>query len=285
MITSAMRKPKRPSSRKKSPAPERRVVESYDPPRARPFRPRDEARGRVDSPGSRPIRPEREPRTRSEARGRVDSPGSRPIRPEREPRTRSEALRRSGAPHKYRYLLLHKPLDVLCQFTDVGGRPTLADFVPVPGVYPVGRLDADSEGLVLLTDDGALQFRLADPRFKQPKTYLVQVDGAVSEDAAARLRAGVVVGGELLRAVGARVLDEAPDLPPRARPIRVRASIPSSWMEIVLVEGKNRQVRRMTAAVGFPTLRLVRVAIGPLRLEGLAAGEWRELRSQEVAGL
>lgn len=183
------------------------------------------------------------------------------------------------------YLLLHKPLDVLCQFTDVSGRPTLADFVNVPGVYAVGRLDADSEGLLLLTDDGALQHRLAEPRFKQPKTYLAQVEGAATPAQVGRLVEGMVIQGHACRARSARILERDPDLPPRARPIRERANIPTAWLEIVLEEGRNRQVRRMTAAVGLPTLRLVRVAIGPLRLGSLAPGAWRRLSDEEVRAL
>lgn len=181
-----------------------------------------------------------------------------------------------------RCLLLHKPLDVLCQFSGEGA--TLRDHVDVPGVYPVGRLDADSEGLVLLTDDGGLQHRLADPRFKQPKTYVVQVEGEPTEAHAARLVRGVMVQGRLARAASARVI-APPDLPPRARPIRYRAAIPTGWMEIVLTEGRNRQVRRMTAAVGLPTLRLVRTAIGQLTLGTLAPGEWRFLDGDETEAL
>lgn len=181
-----------------------------------------------------------------------------------------------------KFLIFHKPLDVLCQFTGEGA--TLRDYVDVPGVYPVGRLDVDSEGLMLLTDDGRLQHRLAEPRFKQPKTYIVQVEGTPTEAHASQLMRGVAVQGRLARAASARVIAE-PALPPRARPVRYRAAIPTGWMEIVLTEGRNRQVRRMTAAVGLPTLRLVRVAIGPLVLDGLAPGAWRFLTDDEVTRL
>jgi 23S rRNA pseudouridine2457 synthase len=174
-----------------------------------------------------------------------------------------------------RLLLLYKPYGVLCQFTDRDGRRTLADHVRVPGVYPAGRLDADSEGLVVLTDDGILQSRIADPRHELEKVYWVQVEGDISEAALARLRNGVPVAGVTTRPARARRIDE-PVLPPLEPPIRVRRAIPTAWIELGLREGRNRQVRRMTAAVGHPTLRLVRVAVGPWRLAGLAPGEWRE---------
>jgi 23S rRNA pseudouridine2457 synthase len=174
-----------------------------------------------------------------------------------------------------RLLLLYKPFGVLCQFTDRESRRTLADCVRVPGVYPAGRLDADSEGLVVLTDDGALQARIADPRHDLEKVYWVQVEGDIGEAALDRLRRGVPVAGSTTRPARARRIEE-PDLPPREPPIRVRRSIPTSWIELALREGRNRQVRHMTAAVGHPTLRLVRVAVGPWRLENLAPGEWRE---------
>lgn len=176
-----------------------------------------------------------------------------------------------------RLILLNKPYGVLCQFSGEPGRRTLKDCVPVPGVYPAGRLDTDSEGLLLLTDDGQLQHRIADPRHKLPKTYLVQVEGEPDDAALAALCAGVDLGDFHTRPCAARRVD-APDwLWPRDPPVRFRKSVPTSWLEIVLREGKNRQVRRMTAKVGFPTLRLLRVAIGPWTLEGLAPGEWREV--------
>ncbi len=176
-----------------------------------------------------------------------------------------------------RLIILNKPFGVLCQFTDEAGRATLKDHVPVPGVYAAGRLDTDSEGLLLLTDDGALQHHIADPRHKQPKTYLVQVEGEPDEGALAQLRAGLDLGDFHTQPCAARRVD-APDwLWPRDPPVRFRKTVPTAWLEIVLREGKNRQVRRMTAKIGFPTLRLVRVAIGPWKLDGLQPGEWREV--------
>jgi 23S rRNA pseudouridine2457 synthase len=174
-----------------------------------------------------------------------------------------------------RLLLLYKPYAVLCQFTDHDGRPTLADLVDVPGVYAAGRLDADSEGLVVLTDDGKLQARIADPRNRIEKTYWAQVDGDVGEAALEQLRRGVLLNDGRTKPARAERIDE-PALPPRVPPIRVRRDIPTSWIELGLREGRNRQVRRMTAAVGHPTLRLVRAAVGPWRLDGLEPGRWRE---------
>lgn len=181
-------------------------------------------------------------------------------------------------------ILLNKPFGVLCQFTDEAGRPTLKDYVAVPGVYAAGRLDTDSEGLLLLTDDGALQHRIADPRHKLPKTYLVQVEGEPDEAALGALRAGVDLGDFVSRPCEARRVAEPDWLWPRDPPVRFRKSVPTSWLEIVLREGKNRQVRRMTARVGFPTLRLLRVAIGDWRLDGLAPGQWRALQVVLPAG-
>ena len=178
-----------------------------------------------------------------------------------------------------RLILFNKPFDVLSQFTDRGTdtpRATLSDFIDLPGVYPAGRLDRDSEGLLLLTDDGRLQARIADPRHKAPKTYLVQVEGEPGEAALARLRAGVDLSdGRTLPADAERIAD--PALWPRDPPVRFRKSVPDCWLAITLREGRNRQVRRMTAAVGHPTLRLVRWAIGEWTLEGLAPGEWRDV--------
>jgi len=165
---------------------------------------------------------------------------------------------------------------VLCQFTDAGGRPTLARHVSVAGVYPAGRLDRDSEGLVLLTDDGALQARLTDPRHEVEKTYWAQVEGRPSPEVLERLRRGVLLKDGRTRPARVRLIDEPPGLWPRDPPIRRRASIPAAWLEIGLREGRNRQVRRMTAAVGHPTLRLIRIAIGPYELGGLGPGESRE---------
>lgn len=178
-------------------------------------------------------------------------------------------------------ILFNKPYGVLCQFSPQSGRQTLADFIDVPGVYAAGRLDADSEGLLLLTDDGRLQARIADPRHKLEKTYWVQVEGEPDEAALSRLRAGVTLGAVVTLPCRAGVIDEPAGLWPRNPPIRIRAAIPTSWIELVLREGKNRQVRRMTAQVGFPTLRLIRSAIGPWRIDGLAPGNWRHLDSGE----
>lgn len=173
-----------------------------------------------------------------------------------------------------RVILLNKPMDVLCQFTDrSAGRATLADLVPVPGVYPAGRLDRDSEGLVVLTDDGGLQARLSDPRWKTPKTYLVQVEGTASPEALAALAAGPVLADGPTRPCRVRAVPPPAWLWPRVPPVRVRRTVPDAWLELVIAEGRNRQVRRMTAAVGLPTLRLVRVRVGPWRLGGLAPGE------------
>ena len=171
---------------------------------------------------------------------------------------------------------LNKPFGVLCQFTDDAGRRTLADFVPQKGVYAAGRLDHDSEGLLLLTDDGKLQHRLADPKHKQPKTYVVQVEGVPTEDALHRLRRGVTLNDGPTLPAGVEAIDTPDWLWPRDPPVRFRKTVPDAWLRIVLREGRNRQVRRMTAAVGFPTLRLVRAAIGPYTLDGLALGQWRE---------
>jgi 23S rRNA pseudouridine2457 synthase len=174
-------------------------------------------------------------------------------------------------------LRFYKPYGVLCQFSrDDSGKPTLADFIDVTGVYPAGRLDHDSEGLVLLTDDGALQQRLSDPRFEHTKTYWVQVERVPDFEALRQLREGVTIQGYRTRPAGVRLMEE-PSLPPRQPPIRYRKSVPAAWLEIVLTEGKNRQVRKMTAAVGHPTLRLVRVAIGTARLEGLTPGQWEKI--------
>jgi 23S rRNA pseudouridine2457 synthase len=175
-------------------------------------------------------------------------------------------------------IALNKPYLVHCKFTDdqVPPRPTLAQFGLPPRVYVAGRLDHDSEGLLLLTDDGGLNQRLTDPRFKSPKTYWAQVEGVAREDALARLRAGVVLRDGPTLPAEARAI-APPALWPRVPSIRVRKSVPDSWIELVIREGRNRQVRRMTAAVGLPTLRLVRVAIGPYKLEGLAPGEWRQI--------
>ncbi|MBP0633840.1 pseudouridine synthase [Cupriavidus sp. AcVe19-6a] len=176
-------------------------------------------------------------------------------------------------------IALNKPFGTMSQFSEHPTRPTLAAYVDMPGVYPAGRLDADSEGLLLLTDDGALQARIADPRHKLEKTYLAQVEGIPDAAALARLRAGVDLGDFVTQPARARAIGEPEWLWARDPPVRYRAAIPTSWLELKIREGKNRQVRRMTAAVGFPTLRLVRVGIGPLDLRalGLAPGESREV--------
>lgn len=174
-------------------------------------------------------------------------------------------------------ILFNKPFGVLPQFTDRGSetkRATLSDFIDLPGVYPAGRLDRDSEGLMMLTDDGKMQARIADPKFKMPKTYLVHVEGDISEESLELLRRGVELKDGITRpAVVERVAD--PDLWPRDPPIRVRKNVPDCWLKLTISEGRNRQVRRMTAAAGYPTLRLVRWSVGDWSLEGLQPGEWR----------
>ncbi|GAB3819851.1 pseudouridine synthase [Pontibacter rugosus] len=184
-----------------------------------------------------------------------------------------------------KYIIVNKPFEVLTQFTDEAGRTTLKDYVDVPGVYPVGRLDYDSEGMVLLTDDKTMQHRLSDPKFKVEKTYMVQVDDVPSDEAITRLRLGVQIKGTKTAPAKVRLLEEAPQVWERATPIRFRKNIPTSWLEIKISQGMNRQVRRMTAAVGYPTLRLIRSAIGPLNLGDLQPGEYRELSPEEVKQL
>ena len=174
-----------------------------------------------------------------------------------------------------RLICFNKPYGVLSQFTPEGRWRGLKDFIDVPGVYVAGRLDADSEGLLLLTNDGKEQARISDPRFKMEKTYWVQVEGLPDEAAMAALRRGVMLNDGLTRPAKARAMLEPEGLWARDPPVRFRQSIPTSWIELVIAEGRNRQVRRMTAAVGFPTLRLIRAAIGPYAIEGLAPGAWR----------
>jgi len=173
-------------------------------------------------------------------------------------------------------LLFNKPYGVICQFSRDGLHPTLADHIAVPGVYPAGRLDTDSEGLLLLTDDGKLQHRITDPRHKLPKTYRVQVEGVPDEVALERLRRGVQLNDGMTLPAEARLIEEPAGLWPRNPPVRFRRAIPTSWIALTIREGRNRQVRRMTAAVGFPTLRLILYAIGGWTLDGIAPGQWRQ---------
>lgn len=187
--------------------------------------------------------------------------------------------------HPPRYFKLFKPYDVLCQFTDGEGRRTLKEFFPIEGLYPVGRLDRDSEGLVLLTEDGPLAHRLTDPRFGHPRTYLALVERVPSPEALERLRRGVVLGDGPTRPADVQLEPEPVELPERPVPIRFRKNVPTAWLRLTLREGRNRQVRRMTACVGHPTLRLVRVAIGAVGLGNLSPGEFRELTPSEVAAL
>lgn len=174
-----------------------------------------------------------------------------------------------------RLILFNKPYLVLSQFTDPEGRPTLADYIPIEAVYAAGRLDYDSEGLVILTDSGPLQYSVTDPHNKLPKTYWVQVEGIPSNEALVKLAEGVMLKDGLTLPAQARRMDE-PDLWPRNPPIRFRKEIPTRWLELIIVEGRKRQVRRMTAAVGLPTLRLVRISVGSWKLGRLKPGEWRE---------
>ncbi|MGL5080687.1 MAG: pseudouridine synthase [Microcoleaceae cyanobacterium] len=212
----------------------------------------------------------------------------------------------------YQYILFYKPYNVLSQFTDCNSDPgseqsgseqsgseqpgseqslgtlqrqTLKDYIPIPAVYPVGRLDQDSEGLLLLTNDTQLQHRLSHPKFKHPRTYWVQVERIPDETVLSTLRTGVDIKGYRTQPAQVKLLPTEPQLPPRDPPIRFRKTVPTTWLEMTLTEGKNRQVRRMTAAVGFPTLRLVRVAIAHLHLTGLEPGGWRELTPVEIRQL
>jgi 23S rRNA pseudouridine2457 synthase len=186
---------------------------------------------------------------------------------------------------QYQYLVFHKPYGVLSQFTDSGGRPTLADYIPIPNVYAAGRLDMDSEGLLLLTSDGDLVHYLTAPASKVPKTYWVQVERTPDSAALEQLRQGVVIQGTRTRPARVRVLDMEPNVPPRSVPIRFRKSVPTAWLEMEISEGMNRQIRRMTAQVGHPTLRLIRVGIGAVCLGELPCGMWRPLHKDEMQAL
>jgi 23S rRNA pseudouridine2457 synthase len=188
----------------------------------------------------------------------------------------------SARKHLPRTIAFNKPYGVLPCFTDPDGRPTLADYIDLPGVYAAGRLDLDSEGLLLLTSDGRLAHYITDPQHKLAKVYLVQVERIPDQEALARLRSGVVLNGKKTRPSGVRLLSDDPQLPDRPVPIRFRKIVPTAWVEITLREGLNRQVRRMTAVVGHPTVRLIRVAIGPIVLGDLQPGAWRDLTSREI---
>lgn len=178
-----------------------------------------------------------------------------------------------------------KPYGVLTKFTDEQGRPTLAAYIDTPGIYAAGRLDMDSEGLLLLTNDTRLNHRLTEPQFSHPRTYWVQVERIPDEQALEQLRRGIRLKDGTTRPAQVRLLAAPPDLPPRPVPVRYRKNVPDCWLELTLTEGRNRQVRRMTAAVGHPTLRLVRWSIGPVTLEGMQPGQWHKLNEQEIAAL
>lgn len=187
---------------------------------------------------------------------------------------------------KLHYILFYKPYGALSQFSGEGDRPTLKDFGPFPrDVYPVGRLDADSEGLLLLTNDNRVNHLLSEPKFGHPRSYLVQVERIPSEQALLRLRSGVMIEGKKTKPAEVHLLSNEPALQPRTEPLRFRKNVPTSWLRIILREGRNRQVRKMTAAVGHPTLRLVRATIGTLNLKGLSPGKNRSLRAAEIRAL
>lgn len=184
-----------------------------------------------------------------------------------------------------RLIRFWKPYGVLTKFTDAEGRPTLKDYIHIPNVYAAGRLDMDSEGLLLLTNDARLAKRLTDPEFAHPRTYAVQVEHVPDDAALQKLRDGVMIQGYTTRPAKAQRLETAPDFPPRDLPPKYEKAVPTSWIQLTLTEGKNRQVRRMTAAVGHPTIRLVRVAIGEILLDGLAPGEFEELGNEEIMAI
>lgn len=187
---------------------------------------------------------------------------------------------------QFSYFLFYKPYGVLSQFTSEWGRKGLKDYGPFPSdVYPVGRLDAASEGLLLITNDNHLKHRLTEPRFRHPRTYLVQVERVPDERALRKLREGVAIEGRVTQQADLQLLVGEPSLPPRPVPVRFRKNVPTAWLSITLREGRNRQIRKMTASVGYPTLRLVRTALGELTLKGLAPGEMRALTEQEVRRL
>jgi 23S rRNA pseudouridine2457 synthase len=216
------------------------------------------------------MRPGSRPKKRGEAKPHFAKP--RPKKPPEHP----------PAPPRMRYLLFHKPYEVLCQFTPEGGKACLKDHVKVEGVYPCGRLDWDSEGLVLLTNDGPLIERMLAPRSKLAKVYWVQVEGIPDEAALKALRDGVAIEGKPTLPARVERFPKGDSLPARSVPIRFRKSVPTAWLKISIIEGRNRQIRKMTAAVGHPTLRLIRYAIGPFTLDGLETGQWRELSEAEV---
>jgi len=190
---------------------------------------------------------------------------------------------KSGEAHQH--VVFHKPYGVLSKFTDAEDRPTLAAYMSMPHVYPAGRLDMDSEGLLLLTSDGDLATRLTSPSYKVPKTYLVQVERIPDEAALVQLRRGVLVKGKRTRPATVHLLTEEPKVHPRPVPVRFRKSVPTAWLRMEISEGMNRQIRRMTAQVGHPTLRVIRVAIGSIQLGALAPGEWRIPNPSEIQGL
>lgn len=181
-----------------------------------------------------------------------------------------------------RYILFNKPYAVLSQFTPQEGKRTLKEFGFPKGVYPVGRLDYDSEGLLLLTDDNEIKHKLTDPKFELPKTYLAQVERIPTEESMQQLRRGIVLEGKKTKPASAQLLGEEPNLPPRSVPIRFRKTVPTAWIELTIREGRNRQVRKMTAAIGHPTLRLIRIKIGSVEIGGLLPGTWKEIQKNIV---